>query len=166
MEERKFSCDVFCLDSMELAELDKLNFLTFKLWDYCLLTHKWRLFSFKFMKLYLFVDAKQWSCKQTSLQQPAPGKSSFPHSAGLFYLHWLEGLQGSSYLLKSYPWRGRHSALSSEWGKAQRPFCPSAQDVLSAVAQTPTVSAWLQPRILPGLQPWRLEERAKLWNRI
>lgn len=43
MEERKFSCDVFCVDSVELAEFDKLNFLTFKLWNDCLLTHKWRL---------------------------------------------------------------------------------------------------------------------------
>lgn len=40
MGEKKFICDIICLNSIELAEFDKLTLLTFKLCDYCLLTPK------------------------------------------------------------------------------------------------------------------------------
>lgn len=55
------------------------------------------------MKLYLLMDAEQWSYKQTSLQPSAPGKSSLPSSARLFYLRGLEGVQENPSLLKSFP---------------------------------------------------------------
>lgn len=49
------------------------------------------------------MDAEQWSYKQATLQPSAPGKSSLPYFAGLFYLHSLEGVQENPSLLKSFP---------------------------------------------------------------
>lgn len=84
------------------------------------------------MKLYLLVDAKQWSYKQTPLQQSAQGKFSFPPSA-----RPPRSWEGARKFIpfEIYPWEGRHSAPSGGWGVAQRPFCPSAKDVLRAMAQ-------------------------------